>query len=87
MEYDGIRCKYSIADTGRKNNRKSGSTSQLARAYAGREGMRMCVRRKQLGLLLIGLGLGLLLSFVLCGWFWRILAAIALFAAGLALAL
>ncbi len=47
----------------------------------------MCVRRKQLGLLLIGLGLGLLLSFVLCGWFWRILAAIALLAAGLALAL
>lgn len=47
----------------------------------------MCVRRRQLGLLLIGLGLGLALSFLLCGWFWRILAALALLAAGFALVL
>ena len=29
----------------------------------------MCVKTEQLGLLLIGVGIGLFLSFALCGWF------------------
>ena len=28
----------------------------------------MCVKTEQLGLLLIGVGIGLFLSFALCGW-------------------
>ena len=35
----------------------------------------MCVKTERLGLLLIGAGVGLLLSFALCGWFLRVLIA------------
>ena len=45
----------------------------------------MCVKTKQLGLLLIGAGVGLLLSFALCGWFLRVLVAIILIVLGLLL--
>ena len=38
----------------------------------------MCVKTEQLGLLLIGVGIGLFLSFALCGWFLRILIVLGL---------
>ena len=44
----------------------------------------MCVKTKQLGLLLIGAGVGLLLSFALCG-FLRVLIAAILIVLGLLL--
>ena len=43
----------------------------------------MCVKTEQLGLLLIGVGIGLFLSFALCGWFLRILIATILIVLGL----
>ena len=43
----------------------------------------MCVKNEQLGLLLIGAGVGLLLSFALCGWFLRLLIAAILIVLGL----
>ena len=45
----------------------------------------MCVKTEQLGLLLIGAGVGLLLSFALCGRFLRVLVAIILIVLGLLL--
>ncbi len=45
----------------------------------------MCVKTEQLGLLLIGTGVGLLLSFALCGWFLRVLIAAILIVLGLLL--
>ena len=43
----------------------------------------MCVKTEQVGLLLIGVGAGLLLSFALCGWFLRVLVAAILIVLGL----
>ena len=43
----------------------------------------MCVKTERLGLLLIGAGVGLLLSFALCGWFLRVLIAAILIVLGL----
>ena len=43
----------------------------------------MCVKTERLGLLLIGAGVGLFLSFALCGWFLRILIATILIVLGL----
>lgn len=48
-------------------------------------GFFMCVKTEQLGLLLIGAGVGLLLSFALCGWFLRVLIAAILIVLGLLL--
>ncbi len=48
-------------------------------------GIFMCVKTEQLGLLLIGAGVGLLLSFALCGWFLRVLIAAILIVLGLLL--
>lgn len=45
----------------------------------------MCVKAEQAGLLLIGLGAGLLLSFVLGGWFLQVLVAVVLIVLGLLL--
>ena len=45
----------------------------------------MCVKTERLGLLLIGAGVGLLLSFALCGWFLRVLIAAILIVLGLLL--
>ena len=41
--------------------------------------------RTQLGLVLLGAGIGLLVSFALCGWFLRVLVAIILIVLGLLL--
>ena len=46
-------------------------------------GFFMCVKTEQIGLLLIGAGVGLLLSFALCGWFLRVLIAAILIVLGL----
>lgn len=46
-------------------------------------GIFMCIRHGQLALLFLGLGLGLLLSFALGSWFWRLLCAAALIVAGI----
>lgn len=35
----------------------------------------MCPRTEKLRLFLLGFGLGLLLSFLVCTWFWRLLLA------------
>ena len=35
----------------------------------------MCLRRKNLRLFLLGLGIGLLLSFLVSTWFWKLLLA------------
>lgn len=45
----------------------------------------MCVKTEQLGLVLLGAGIGLLMSFALCGWFLRVLVAIILIVLGLLL--
>ena len=45
----------------------------------------MCVRPERVGLLLLGIGVGLLISFALCGWFLRAAAALALIVIGLVL--
>ena len=45
----------------------------------------MCVKTERLGLLLTGAGVGLLLSFALCGWFLRVLIAAILIVLGLLL--
>ena len=45
----------------------------------------MWVKTERLGLLLIGAGVGLLLSFALCGWFLRVLIAAILIVLGLLL--
>ena len=45
----------------------------------------MCVRPERVGLLLLGIGAGLLISFALCGWFLRAAAALALIVTGLVL--
>ena len=45
----------------------------------------MCVKTERLGLLLIGAGVGLLLSFALCGWFLRVLIVAILIVLGLLL--
>ena len=45
----------------------------------------MCVKTEQLGLVLLGAGIGLLVSFALCGWFLRVLVAIILIVLGLLL--
>lgn len=45
----------------------------------------MCVKMEQLGLVLLGAGIGLLVSFALCGWFLRVLVAIILIVLGLLL--
>ena len=50
-----------------------------------RGGIDMCVKTEQLGLVLIGAGIGLLVSFALCGWFLRVLVAIILIVLGLLL--
>ena len=64
---------------------KSG-TSASPSAYAGAEGgIDMCVKTEQLGLVLLGAGIGLLVSFALCGWFLRVLVAIILIVLGLLL--
>ena len=42
-------------------------------------------KTERLGLLLIGAGVGLLLSFALCGWFLRVLIAAILIVLGLLL--
>ena len=44
-----------------------------------------CVKTEQLGLVLLGAGIGLLVSFALCGWFLRVLVAIILIVLGLLL--
>lgn len=46
----------------------------------------MCIRKAHVGLVLIGIGLGLAVSFLLCGWFWRAVLALGLLIAGFALA-
>lgn len=43
----------------------------------------MCIKHGQLALLLLGVGLGLLLSFALGGWFWRLFCAAALIVGGI----
>lgn len=43
----------------------------------------MCMRKQQIALVLLGAGLGLALSFALCGWFWRALLAAVLLALGI----
>ena len=48
-----------------------------------RGGIDMCVKTEQLGLVLLGAGIGLLVS--LCGWFLRVLVAIILIVLGLLL--
>ena len=45
----------------------------------------VCVKTEQLGLVLLGAGIGLLVSFALCGWFLRVLVAIILIVLGLLL--
>ena len=45
----------------------------------------MCVKMEQLGLVLIGAGIGLLVSFAMCVWFLRELVAIILIVLGLLL--
>ena len=35
----------------------------------------MCPRTEKLRIFLLGLGLGLLLSFVICAWVWKLLLA------------
>ena len=45
----------------------------------------MCAKTEQLGLVLLGAGIGLLVSFALCGWFLRVLVAIILIVLGLLL--
>ena len=50
-----------------------------------RGGIDMCVKTEQLGLVLLGAGIGLLVSFALCGWFLRVLVAIILIVLGLLL--
>ena len=42
----------------------------------------MCVKRDRLGALLLGVGIGLLASLALCGWFWRVLLAAVLLVLG-----
>lgn len=63
------------------NDRNRGVSLPSA-AYAGRGDYFMCIKNESLALLFFGLGLGLLLSFALCGWFWRLLCALALLVAG-----
>mgnify|MGYP006956049439 FL=1 len=41
----------------------------------------MCLRRKDIRLVLLGLGIGLLLSFLIEPWFWRLLLAAGILAA------
>lgn len=43
----------------------------------------MCLHRKNLRLFLLGLGIGLLLSFLIEPWFWRLLLAAAAIAAAI----
>ncbi len=43
----------------------------------------MCVKMAQLGLVLLGAGIGLLVSFALCGWVLRVLIAAILIGLGL----
>ena len=43
----------------------------------------MCLRSKDIRLFLLGLGLGLLLSFLIEAWFWRLLLAAATIAAAI----
>lgn len=43
----------------------------------------MCLRTERLRMLLLGLGIGLLVSFLICGWFWRLLLAAGLIAIAL----
>lgn len=38
----------------------------------------MCIKRNACALLLLGAGLGLMLSFLVGGWFWRLLIAVGL---------
>ena len=45
----------------------------------------MCVRPERVGLLLLGIGAGLLVSFALCGWFLRAAVALVLIVTGLVL--
>lgn len=55
------------------------------RMLAQRGDRYMCVKTEQLGLVLLGAGIGLLVSFALCGWFLRVLVAIILIVLGLLL--
>ena len=43
----------------------------------------MCPRTEKLRIFLLGLGLGLLLSFVICAWVWKLLLAAGLIAIAL----
>lgn len=43
----------------------------------------MCPRTEKLRMFLLGLGVGLLVSFLICGWFWRCLLAAGLIAIAL----
>ena len=43
----------------------------------------MCPRTEKLRIFLLGLGLGLLLSFVICTWVWKLLLAAGLIAIAL----
>lgn len=50
-----------------------------------RGGDRMCIRKGQIGLVVLGIGVGLLLSFLLCGWFLQLAAALLCIGVGVAL--
>ena len=43
----------------------------------------MCPRTEKLRIFLLGLGLGLLLSFVICTWVWKLLLAAGLIVGGI----
>ncbi len=45
----------------------------------------MCIRKGQIGLVVLGIGVGLLLSFLLCGWFLQLAAALLCIGVGVAL--
>ena len=67
------------------NKQRKNCTGPRRAAYAGRGGDAMCVRPERVGLLLLGIGAGLLISFALCGWFLRAAIALALIVIGLVL--
>ena len=43
----------------------------------------MCPRVEKLRMILLGLGIGLLVSFLVCVWFWKLLLAAGLIAIAL----
>ena len=50
---------------------------------ACKEVIAMCPRAEKLRMFLLGLGIGLLASFLVCAWFWKLLLAAGLIAIAL----